>query len=67
MRIKTSCSLLYNGKREWRGRAGILLETLEEPNEKIYLNRIVAFENTGVTWLKEHRLSPDLHRVNPEK
>lgn len=68
MRIKiTSCSLLYNSKRELRGGPGILLETPEKPNEKIYLNQIVAFENTGVTSLKEQRLSHDLHRVNPEK
>lgn len=59
--------MLYNGKREQTGGAGILLEALEKSNEKIYLNWIVSFKNTRMTWLKEHRLRPNLHTVISEK
>lgn len=59
------CSILHNHGREF-----IELEYSQGPFQNlinnIYLNQIV-FENTEVTWLKEHRLRPNLYRVNPEK
>lgn len=33
----------------------------------IYLNQIIVLENTEVTWVKEHRLRPNLYGANPEK